>query len=86
MQFRNPSNGYVETGTTWISGLWVFLFAPLYYAAKGIWTHALVSLVLGLIGMVWTFGILTFLTALVYAFLNGGLVRAHYLRRGWVEA
>ena len=56
MQFKNPQNDHVETVTSELSWLWVFLWTPIYYAVKGIWIHAIVSLVLGIIGWSVTMG------------------------------
>lgn len=72
--YKNPANGYEERiADTWLLCL---LFGPLYFAAKGIWTHALVSLVLALV----TFGI----SWLIYPFLARGIIEKNYLRKGWI--
>lgn len=85
MRFKNPANGHVEEATSGMSWLWALLWPPIYYAVKGIWTHAVVSLVLAwLIGGA-TFGIGTLIVGLFYAFLNGSIVRKHYLGKGWIE-
>jgi len=85
MQFRNPSNDHVETVTSWLSWLWVFLWTPIYYAVKGIWTHAIVSFLLFVVIGSSTAGIGIFIIALIYVFLNKSIVRTHYLRKGWVQ-
>lgn len=75
MTFMNPANGYrEEADTAW---LWTLLFGSLYFAVKGIWSHAVVSLILAVVtaGLSW----------LVYPFFAAGIVRAHYLRQGWIE-
>lgn len=75
MRFQNPQNGHIETvGTPW---LWSLILGFFYFAAKGIWTHAIVGLVLGVltIGLSW----------LIYPFFASGIVRAHYLRNGWTD-
>jgi len=72
--YKNPSNGYEETITD--AGLLCLLFGPLYFAAKGVWTQAVVSLILAIV----TFG----LSWIVYPFLARGIVEKNYLRKGWV--
>lgn len=74
MRFKNPANNYVEELTApW---LWTLLFGPLYFASRGVWSHALISLVLALLtaGVSW----------LIYPFFASVLVQRHYLRSGWV--
>ena len=74
MHFRNPANGYEETLN--VPFLWALLFGFLYFAAKGVWTHAVVSFLLAFItcGFSW----------LIYPFFARKVVRANYLRKGWV--
>jgi uncharacterized membrane protein len=74
MHFQNPANLYVERVS--LPGLWSFLFGPLYFAAKGVWTHAIVSVLLALA----TFG----LSWLIYPFFAAQIMETHYLRRGWI--
>jgi hypothetical protein len=74
IRFRNSANGYEEAvGTPWI---WCLLFGCVYFAAKGIWTHAVAALLLALLtaGLSW----------LVYPFFARQIVETHYLRRGWI--
>lgn len=85
MPFRNPQNNYVEEGTTGISWLWAFLWAPLYYAVKGIWPHAIFSFLLAWVLGPFTFGIAALIVGIVYAFINKSVVRSHYLKKGWHE-
>ena len=75
MRFRNPTNGYVEVAGA--PFLWCLLFGFFYFAAKGIWTHAVVGLGAALL----TFG----LSWLIYPFFAAGIVRTHYLRKGWID-
>lgn len=75
MKFRNPANGYVEE-VRW-AGFWTFMFGFLYFAVRGVWTHAVTSLVLA--GL--TFGF----SWVIYPFLAGGILRRHYMRMGWEE-
>jgi len=74
MIFENTQNGYRETasGFAW---LWCLLFGFLYFAVKGIWTHAVASFVLALL----TWGV----SWLIYPFFANGIVRTSYLKRGW---
>ena len=72
--FRNPANGYEEqVGTPWICCL---LFGCIYFAVRGIWTHAVAALLLALLtaGVSW----------LVYPLFARGIVERHYLRKGWL--
>jgi uncharacterized membrane protein len=85
MQFKNPQNDHVETVTSGLSWLWVLLWTPIYYAVKGIWTHAVASLVLGIIGWSATMGVGAVIIGIIYAFLNKSIVKSHYLRKGWIE-
>ena len=85
MKFKNPANDHTEEVLSSLYGLWVFLWAPIYYAVKGIWTHAVVSFLLCWVLGAYTFGIATIIIALIYAFMNRSIVRKHYLRKGWVE-
>ena len=73
MQFRNPLNSYEEKSS--FPWLWCLCFGSLYFAFKGIWTHAVISLVLVKL----THGVSWF----IYPFFAPSIVRKHYLRRGW---
>lgn len=75
MQFKNPSNGYIEeVSYTW---LWVLLFGCFYFMVKGVWTHVLASFLCAILtsGVSW----------LIYPFFAPSIIRKHYLRKGWVE-
>ena len=75
MRFKNPSNGYIETvSCPW---LWALLFGPIYFAVKGVWTHFVAGIMLGM----FTFGVSWFF----YPFFAGGIIRNHYLSKGWLE-
>jgi uncharacterized protein (DUF58 family) len=74
-RFRNPHNGYtVRLGRPF---LWCLLFGAFYFAIRGIWPHALFSLILALMtgGISW----------LIYPFFARRIIRKHYLERGWAE-
>ena len=75
MYFKNPHNNYVEKVS--IPWLWVLLFGPIYFIVKGIWVHAIASILLALV----TYG----LSYLVYPFFAAKIVRKYYLRKGWDE-
>ena len=75
-KFKNPSNDYVETASSF-AWLWTILWAPLYFAFKGIWSHAVVSLVLGIC----TFGV----SSIVYAFFANSIVGNNYSKKGWIK-
>ena len=38
MEFKNQANNFIEEFSA--PGLWVFLFGFIYFAVKGVWTHA----------------------------------------------
>ncbi len=85
MKFENPDNGFTEEATTAISWLWALLWAPLYYAVKGVWTHAVVSFFLGWVLGGFTLGVATIVIGIIYAVMNKSIVRRHYLQKGWRE-
>lgn len=75
MKFRNPLNGYEEKARCpW---LWCLMFGSLYFAVRGIWSHAVISLVFAVTtgGVSW----------IIYPFFASGIVRKNYLRRGWEQ-
>jgi hypothetical protein len=74
MRFKHPANGYVEEVS--LAPLWCLLFGFIYFAVKGVWTHAVAGLALS----IFTFGI----SWLIYPFFANQIMRAHYLRRGWL--
>ena len=72
--FKNPQNGFTErVGAAW---LWALLFGAFYFAWRGMWTHAIIGIILAIptVGISWV----------AYAILAPKLVRRHYLTRGWV--
>jgi hypothetical protein len=80
MRFQNPANGYVEEVRN--PRVFTALFGFFYFAVKGVWTHAIASLVLAF----FTFGV----SWLVYPTYAEAAIRTHYLRhlhlrRGWIE-
>lgn len=81
--FENPANGYRETiGGGAIAG--ALFLGPLYFLAKGLWTHAIIWLVLGLFFLWATPPFVVFLPP-IYAALAPSLLTANYLRKGWKE-
>jgi len=74
-KFQNPNNRYIEDVER--AGLWCLLFGTLYFAVKGVWGHAVISLVLAIltVGISW----------LIYPFFAQQIVETNYLRRGWVR-
>jgi len=76
MTFKNPANGHTETipGLAW---LWTLLFGFIYLAIRGVWTHVVAYVFLA----VMTAGISWF----IYPFFASGILRNHYLKKGWVE-
>lgn len=75
MIFENPVNGYQERASS--PFLWCLLFGALYFAIKGLWRHAVIAAIAAIltVGMSW----------LVYPFFAGAIVRATYLRNGWIQ-
>ena len=71
-RFRNPVNGYEES--VGHPGLWCLLFGSVYFAVKGIWTHAIASLVLACLTAM--------ISWLVYPFFARSIVEKHYRRIG----
>jgi hypothetical protein len=57
--------------------LWCLLFGPIYFAAKGVWLHAVIALLAALatMGLSW----------LIYPFFAKGIVYKAYARRGWQQ-
>jgi hypothetical protein len=74
LQFQNPENGFIEEVSN--APLWVLLCGCFYFAAKGVWTHA----VAGFLAALFTCGI----SWLIYPFYADQIMRTHYLRKGWV--
>lgn len=75
MHFKNPENGYIEEVRH--PALWTMLFAPLYFLAKGVWTHAIISAILAY----YTYGF----SNIVYAFFAGAIIETNFLRKGWLR-
>jgi hypothetical protein len=73
MRFENPTNGYVEEVSC--APLWSLLAGCFYFAAKGVWAHAVAG---GLLAIV-TGGLSWF----IYPFFATQIMRTNYLRRGW---
>ncbi len=73
MTFVNTLNHH--TVTVRHARLWTFLFGPLYFASHGVWSHAVISLVVA----VFTAGV----SWLVYSFFAPSILRNAYLTRGW---
>ena len=77
VSFKNPANGYIETGYGGFAPLWCFLFGPFYFVYKGNWRHAIL------------FGVFTPLSLgiawFVYPFLVYKINHTHYMRQGWIE-
>lgn len=80
--FENPQNGYRES-VTFGPFVWALLFGPLYYMIRGIWSHAIVLLILTLV--LWPTIIGAMFVWIVWAFLAPIIVANSYRRKGWVE-
>ena len=75
MRFRSPINKDYSEEVSNFCWLWVLLFAPIYFAVKGNWRHALISFLL-----FWTI-----VSWFIYPFYAKTIMRNHYLRNGWKE-
>lgn len=75
LRFQNPANGYIEELNN--PGLYCFLFGPLYFVSKGVWTHAIISTV----ACILTLGFSLFL----YPFWTAQIMKKHFLQKGWTE-
>ena len=85
-KFQNPANGYEEEAG-WLGPFFgALFFCPVYFAVKGLWTHAVaVLLIITLAAFMGSLGILlVFLVWVVYALLAPALVEESYLKRGWI--
>ena len=74
-RFKHPLNGYIEEISS-VAWLWVLLFGPLYWAVKGVWSHAIIQLVL-------YFFVIGFFVHFIYPFFAHSILRGHYLKNGW---
>ena len=83
MIFENPANGYRETvdGST-IAG--AFFLGPLYLLAKGLWTHAFIWTSVATLLIIVAAPFILLLIP-IYAALVPSLMKANFLRKGWVE-
>lgn len=74
MKFKNTLNGHTET-ISHLTWLWVLLFGFIYWMVKGVWQHAMLSLILAVL----TYGI----SWLIYPFFAKKLMIQHFLHNGW---
>jgi hypothetical protein len=72
--FQNPSNGYIEEVSQ--PFLWTLLFGPLYFAVRGVWTHAAAAFFLAIVT--------AFISWLIYPFFARQILETNYLRKGWI--
>ena len=76
MTFRNPQNNYEESFST-LAAFWItLLLGPIYFLIRGVWTHAVVSVIFAFL----TYGI----SWLIYPFFASGIVKKSYLKKGWI--
>lgn len=72
-RYKHPDTEHIEEyGLAW---LWTLLFGCIYFAVKGIWTHAVVGLILAFI----TFGI----SWLIYPFFADKILDNHLRKQGY---
>jgi hypothetical protein len=74
--FKNPTNNFKESFYPSNAVILTLLAAPLYFAIKGVWTHAVVSFVLAVFTACFS--------NVLYAFFVNQILRNYYLRKGWV--
>lgn len=77
MEFQNSKNDYILRVASPFSWLWVLLFGPFYWVYKGVYRHAILGVLLGMV----TIGISHF----IYPFCTYTILRKHFLERGWIE-
>ncbi|WP_455275113.1 hypothetical protein [Ralstonia thomasii] len=87
-RYRNPSNGYTEeVGYGACYG--VFFLGPLYLAAKGLWGHVFIWLLLVALPGIASGGPLLLLmvplASIGYAAAIQGILEKKYLKAGWEE-
>ena len=77
MRFRNPANGQIDDfgDTVWPQ---VLVLGPIYFASKGMWSHAILA------------GVMAFMSAFltwffVYPFFAKMIIRSHYAKKGWTD-
>ena len=75
--YKNPSNGYVEIGTTQYTWLWALLFGVFYFGYKGMWGVALLAALAAAATYGWAW--------LALPFVAAPLVRKRYQQMGWAE-
>ncbi|MGR4000649.1 MAG: hypothetical protein OD811_02500 [Alphaproteobacteria bacterium] len=81
-----PAPGGVEHNHS-VPWLWALLWAPLYFAYKRIWLHALASLTLGVfISSLTSIPYTLFAGNILYAFFAGTIVVRHHEVLGWRKA
>jgi|TARA_B110000259_G_C13920801_1_gene364722 hypothetical protein len=73
--FKHQQTNNVEV----INGAFLptLILGPIFFAARGVWIHSLLSLILSLV----TFGI----SWLIYPFMANNILRSHYVNNGWIE-
>ena len=74
LSFKNSAG---ETKSHSVPWLWTLLWAPIYFAVKGVWLHAIISLILASFSFA--------LTNIIYAFFAARILRKHYTDKGWEE-
>ena len=74
LRFKNAEG---ETKSHPVPWLWTLLWAPFYFAYKGIWLHAFISLIL--------FSVSFGLTNIIYAFFAARILRKHFTSKGFQE-
>ena len=76
-RFKHPLNEHTEKISS-MAMIWVLLFGPIYWAVKGVWSHAIIQLVL-------YFFVIGFFVHFIYPFFARSILRNHYLKNGWKE-
>ena len=86
MKFRNPTNGHIEERN--LAALWALLFGGFYFIANGLFIPLIIWILIAAplyvaLGPAAT--VIMLIVNIVFAAMAGGMIRASYLRKGWVE-
>lgn len=77
-EYTNPVNGHTVSYSTIGAFLGTLLFGFFYFAARGVWVHALLSLLAAL----FTAGLSWF----VYPFFAPSVMGNYYMEKGWIRS
>lgn len=88
LTFVHPQNGHQESLSS-LAWLWCLIFGVFYLLAKGLWSHALLAVVLIAVAGVMGGGSAALLASIViwigYSACVSHLWSRKYLRLGWIQ-